>query len=294
MLGQLFAVLTAFCWAHNSVFYSIAGRRVSSRTVTHIRLWIALPAVMIVHFFFHGRFFPEISLTLPYILMAVSGFVGFFIADILIFYGFVAIGPGRTLLILTLSPVLAAILSFFILNESLGLAQTAGIAVTIGGILIVIYNENRIEKIDSNIFRGIIIAVLGAVAQAAAMVLSKMGLSGGMHPVSANVIRIASGFAGLVIFALIRGEFLNDFRKMKDTRALTLIGTAALIGPVLGIILTLYALQMAPVGIVTTLTQISPVILLPFEAAFFKRKITLPVLAGTLTAVAGAVLLFMF
>ena len=228
------------------------------------------------------------------IILALSGFVGFFIADILIFHAFVSIGPGRTLLIMTLSPILSAVMSFFFLGESLKAAQMAGMAVTIAGILIVIYHENRIEKISTQAFRGIVIAVLGAVAQASAMVLSKAGMADGIHPVSANVIRIFFGFLGLVLYTFIRGEFLNDFRKMRDLRALSLIAVAALIGPVLGIILTLYALQLAPVGIVTTLTQISPIILLPIEAAFFGRKITPWIISGTLIAVAGAVLLFMF
>ena len=294
MIGQLFALLTAFCWAQNSVFYSIAGKRVSSRTVTNIRLWIALPAVLIVHFFFTGTLLPQFSFTGPLVILALSGFVGFFIADVLIFHGFVAIGPGRTLLIMTLSPILSAVLSFFFLNESLQPVQIAGMLVTIAGILIVIYHENRIEKIGKTAFKGIIIALLGTIAQAAAMVLSKAGMSDGIHPVSANVIRITFGFLGLVIYTLFRGEFLNDFKKMKDLNALSLIAVSALIGPVLGIILTLYALQLAPVGIVTTLTQISPIILLPIEAVFLGRKITGWILTGTLVAVAGAVLLFMF
>ena len=294
MLGQLLALLTAVCWAHNSVSYSIAGKRVTSQTVTHIRLWIALPAVIIVHRIFLGSALPEITFNLPFILLFASGFVGFFIADIFIFYGFVAIGPGRTLLILTLSPILSAVLSFFFLNESLRPIQSAGMLVTISGILLVIINENKLAKPDSDKLKGFIFAVIGTVAQGAGMVLSKMGMEGGIHPISANVVRITAGFTGLAAYALLRGEFINDFRRMRDFKALKITAVAALIGPVLGIIMTLYALQLAPVGIVTTLTQISPVLLLPVEAVMFKRKITASILIGTLVAVAGAVMLFMF
>lgn len=294
MIGQLFALLTAFCWAQNSISYSIAGKRVSSQTVTHIRLWIALPAVLIVHYLFLGSFLPEFSLDAPFIMLFSSGIIGFFIADIFIFYGFVVIGPGRTLLVMTLSPILSAILSFFLLDESLKATQIIGMLVTITGILLVIYHENRMEKIDSHKMKGIIFAIIGAIAQAAGMVLAKLGMSNGIHPISANVIRIFAGFIGLIIFALLRREFIHDFQKMKDRKALLLITVSALIGPVLGIILTLYALQLAPVGIVTTIMQISPVILLPIEVMFFKRRINPSILIGTLIAVSGAVLLFMF
>ncbi len=293
MLGQLFALLTAVCWAQNSVSYSIAGKRVTSRTVTHIRLWIALPAVFAVHYFFLGTILPPVTFNYQFLMLAASGFIGFFIADVFIFHGFVLIGPGRTLLVLTLSPIISAIISFLTLGESLGFIQTIGMLVTIFGILLVVYFENISSGIARHELKGFIYAAAGALAQAAAMVMSKIGLGNDVHPVSANVIRISAGLAGLVIFAALKGEFFNDFKKMKDRKALLLIFFAALIGPVLGIIMTLYALQLAPVGIVTTLTQISPILLLPVEAVFFKRRISFPILSGTFIAVSGAVILFL-
>ncbi len=294
MIGQILALLTAFCWAQNSIFYHITGKRAGSRTVTHIRLWIALPAVIIVHRIFLGSFIPHEPLTENLVILFVSGFVGFFIADVFIFYGFVAIGPGITLLIMTLSPILSAVISFFTLGESLTLIQTFGMLVTITGILLVIYHENRGSGLVSRNIRGFIFATIGAVAQAAAMVLSKTGMADGIHPISANVIRITAGFTGLVIFTVIRGELINDFKKMRDIKTLGILTISSLVGPVLGIILTLYALQIAPIGIVTTLMQTSPIILLPIEAVFLKRKITPPILLGTFIAVGGAVLLFLF
>lgn len=293
MLGQLFAVLTAVCWAQNSVFYSIAGKRVSSSTVTHIRLWIALPAIFIVHYIFLGTFLPYTGSFRSLGLLFTSGLIGFFGADIFIFYAFVAIGPGRTLLIMTLSPILSSLFSFIFIGELLLPLQIIGILVTISGVLLVIYNENKIAKMDSHKLRGIIFALIGTVGQAAGMVLAKIGMNG-VHPISANLIRIAAGLAGIVIFSLLRRSFLDDFRKMKDRKALGLIAVAAVIGPVLGIILTLYAFELAPVGIVTTLNQISPIILLPFEAVVFKRRLNPGILIGTFTAVGGAVLLFLF
>ena len=293
MLGQIFAVMTAFCWAQNSVSYSIAGKRVSSATVTHIRLWIALPAILMVHFLFLGSFLPAIDSVRSLGFLSASGLIGFFAADIFIFYAFVAIGPGRTLLILTLSPILSSIFSFLFIGETLNPAQILGILITVSGVLLVIYHENRISRMDFRKLKGIIFALIGTLGQAVGMILAKMGMEG-VHPISANVVRISAGLIGLIVFALIRRSFLDDFRKMRDKKALTLISISALIGPVLGIILTLYAFQLAPVGIVTTLNQISPIILLPVEALFFKRRLNTGILIGTFTAVGGAVLLFLF
>ncbi|HKK66272.1 MAG TPA: EamA family transporter, partial [Clostridia bacterium] len=102
IIGQIFALLTAACWAQNSLVYSLAGKRVSSSTVTHIRLWIALPAIMLVHFVFNGTFFPVGLPIEGYLYLGGSGLIGFFLADLFIFKAFVDVGPRETLVIMTL------------------------------------------------------------------------------------------------------------------------------------------------------------------------------------------------
>jgi drug/metabolite transporter (DMT)-like permease len=293
ILGQVFALITALCWAQNSIVYSMAGRRVSSQTVTHIRLWIALPAVLTVHLIMTGNVIPAVIPVTSFLYLAVSGVIGFFLADIFIFHGFVALGPRETMVILTLSPIFSAILSWIFIGETLEPVQILGVLLTIGGVMWVIYAERRPRKEGEKDYRtGVIAAFLGAAAQAAAMVLSKQGLTEGVHPISANIIRVSFGLLGLSVFMISRRRFIADFKKMADRKAFLLIGAGALVGPVLGIILALYALTLAPVGIVTTLMQTSPVMLLPVDRFLFRRKIPWSVWIGTVIAVAGTALLF--
>ena len=266
-----------------------------SATVTHIRLWIALPAIIIVHFLFTGSLVPRDLGSIPFLYIAVSGFVGFCLADLFIFRAFVEIGARETLVILTLSPIFSAVISFIFLNERLLIVQALGIIGTIAGVMWVVFEKGSPQEKKKGLLNlGVLYAFFGAFAQAVAMVLSKFGLQEGMHPVSANLIRIIFGLIGLIIFALLRGQFVNDFRKMKDRKALTFVTAGALVGPVLGIILTLYALTMAPVGIVTALMQISPVMLLPIDRFLFKKTISLGAVGGTFLAIAGAMVLILF
>jgi drug/metabolite transporter (DMT)-like permease len=124
------------------------------------------------------------------------------------------------------------------------------------------------------------------------MMLAKAGLVSGLPPVSGNLLRLIAGLAGLIIYALLRGSFARDFAAMKDRTALKLITSGAMVGPVLGIVLSLYALSWSPVGIVTALMQTSPILLLPLDHYWFKKVITPGAIAGTLLAVGGTVLLF--
>ncbi len=297
IVGQLFALITALCWVQNSIVYSFAGKRVGSRTVTHIRLWVALPSMLLVHLLFTGRLLPSEVPGPALLYLSISGFIGFFLADLLIFRGFVDLGPRETLVVLTLSPIFATILSWFIVGEVLSPLQITGIITTIGGVMWVIITENRSEE-RSNPTRtndrtaGLVLAFLGAVAQAAGMTFTKQGMVSGIDPLSANVLRISAGFAELVLTAFIRKEFRRDFQKMADKRALLLITSGALIGPVLGIIMTLYAFNLAPVGIVTTIMQTGPILLLPIDRFIFKKRIPSQAVIGTIVAVFGAMLLF--
>ncbi|MCK4542795.1 MAG: hypothetical protein KAU17_11230 [Spirochaetales bacterium] len=53
-----------------------------------------------------------------------------------------------------------------------------------------------------------------------------------------------------------------------------------------------YALSWAPVGTVTTLMQMSPVMLLPIDRFVLKKRIPPGVVGGTIVAIAGAAFLF--
>lgn len=357
IIGELLALFTAFCWAQNSVFYSITGKRVSSSTTAHIRLWITLPFMLLIHFLFYKTFFPFNEPLKAYIYISLSGFFGYFFADLMIFKSFVDLGPRETTVILTLTPIFSSILSYFIFSQSLTLLKIAGIAVTITGIITVIigdspeykfylkkrtinnnlkninnlnnsqylnnknFKKDKNNKIDNNykinssnyktnslqslkiqpsplksifkINKGIIIALLGAIGQALGLVLAKMGQNLGTSPISTNTIRVVSALFAYIIYRLIIKNFKNDFKKMKDRKSFLYITIAAIVGPIFGVIAALYAINYAPVGIVSTIMQIVPILLLPYEYFILKKKITFLSVSGTIVAVIGTALLFM-
>jgi drug/metabolite transporter (DMT)-like permease len=53
------------------------------------------------------------------------------------------------------------------------------------------------------------------------------------------------------------------------------------------------AFTLAPVGIVTTITQITPILLLPFDRFILHKKLSLPSLGGTFLSIAGVAVLFL-
>lgn len=295
IIGQLAAVLTAACWAQNSIIYAHVGRKIGSTAVTHMRLWLALPMVIALNLIFTGELFP---LGLPaevYINFGISGLIGFFIADLLIFKAFVDLGPRETLVIMTLSPIFSSLISWMLYSETLGGFQILGILVTIAGVIWVIWADSSRggnTQRDTQKIRGVLFALGGMLTQSIGMVLAKGGMDSGIHAVSGNLLRTVAGLAGLAVFAALRKEFFRDFGKMKHRRSLILLLFAATAGPVLGVIMALFAMSRAPVGIVTAIMQISPIMLLPVEVFWQKKKLSFGAVAGTFLAIGGTVLLF--
>ncbi len=293
--GYTLALVTACCWAQNSVAYSIAGKRVTSHTVTHVRLWFAFPVLLLIHFFVLKSWVPIVGDPAGFWFLAASGFTGFFITDICIFKAFVDIGPREGMVMMSLAPIITAVLAWiFLPGEKLTFPQLIAIAVTIGGVVWVILEEGQKNKTSKNphLVPGVIAGITGALMQAVSMIFLKKGSLYGVHPVSGNLIRVWAGLIGLTLFALVRKQFFNDMKKMKDRKALLLISTAAMIGPVIGMIAAFYAAVIAKVGVVTTLMQVTPVILIPVDVFVLKKKLTWGAVVGTVMVVAGAVMLF--
>jgi drug/metabolite transporter (DMT)-like permease len=293
LLGYLLAIGTACCWAQNSVGYSFAGKRVTSHTVAHIRLWLAFPMLLLVHFSFCGTLFP--AYTDGFWFLAISGFTGFFICDVCMFKAFVDIGPREGMVLMSLSPILGALFAWMFLNESLTFLQITGILITVAGVGWVIHSEKQKEVKNPHLVTGTIAGIVAAVMQAVSMVIAKQGIgeSSLSESVSGNLIRVTFGLIGITFFALFRRTFIKDFKKMRDGKTLGVLAICALVGPVAGMIAGLYSLTLAKVGIVTTLMQLAPVLLIPYEIFVLKAKLKPGAIIGTVMAVAGAAMLFL-
>jgi len=150
----------------------------------------ALPAIILLNRLFTGFWFP--SGTQGYIILYIglSGLLGYCVADLFIFSSFVRIGARNTMLIMTLSPVFSLVLSRIFLSEYLFPVHLAGIIITLAGIAWVILEKETGESSGNrkDIGIGILLSVFGALFQTCAIVLSKIGLSEGLHPVSTNPI----------------------------------------------------------------------------------------------------------
>lgn len=291
--GELAALLTTLCWSFNSIVFSLAGRRVGSGTVNHMRLWMALVALLGVHWLLFGTPFPWQAESQRLVLLGVSGMIGFVVGDALLFEAFVRIGPRLSMLLMTSVPICGAFLGWLVLGERLRFWDSLAITVTVVGIGWVVSENRRSANAPiAHLGSGLLLAAGAAMGQAGGMLLSKMGLAGNFSPISGTLIRITAATLTMTIYHLVRGSLRADFARMRDTVAFRQILSGALTGPVLGVSLSLYAVAHTPIGIATTLMSLAPVVLLPVSHFYFKERVSWRAVIGTVVALSGAALFF--
>ena len=125
-------------------------------------------------------------------------------------------------------------------------------------------------------------------------VASKKGMVGGFSPLSATLMRMM--VAAMVIwgYALLRGRAGRTLRAMTDKQTGPIILGGAIAGPFLGVWLSLIAIQLTQVGIAATLMALSPIFLLPASHWIFKEQISLQSIIGTIVAIGGVALIFLW
>jgi drug/metabolite transporter (DMT)-like permease len=296
--GEIAALLTAVCWAFNSVVFTRAGKRVGAITVNYMRLWIAVPALLLIHWLLFATPFPFAIEPRRFFYLGVSGLIGFVIGDTMLFESFLLIGPRLAMLLALLVPVCSTLLAWVILGEKLLTLEIVSMLVTIGGIAWVVAEKRTpvatfTSRQPQQYRLGILLAVGGAMGQAVGLLFSRLGLTGGYSAISATLVRVSVSALALMALGLFQGKIFAHLVKMKDKKALLEITAGALTGPALGVVLSLVAIAHAHIGVASTLMSLTPVFLLPVSYLLFKERITSRAIVGTMIALLGVIMLFL-
>jgi drug/metabolite transporter (DMT)-like permease len=197
------------------------------------------------------------------------------------------------MLIMTLYPPMAAILSWIILGEKMTILSIIGMTLVVSGISFAILNKNNGEnRIKLNYpLKGILYAFIGSLGQAAGIVLSKLGM-GKYDAMAASQIRLISGIFGFIVLITILRKWKNVNVAIKNKPAMKRITLGSFFGPFLGITFSLIAVQNANAGVASTLTSIVPVLIIAPAIFIFKQKVTVKEAIGAFVSVIGVILFF--
>ena len=288
-IGEFAGLGVSVCWTMSALFFEKAGHKIGSLSVNFIRLLFAIVFLGITTFFSRGLFFPTDATAYQWFWLGLSGFIGFFLGDMFLFQSYMVIGSRTAALIMSLAPMLTAVISWFFLNETLSPKSIIAIVVSVSGIIIAISNR----KMKLNIpFKGFLLAFGGSLGQAVGLILSKKGM-GHYDPVAATQIRAVFGLVSFGVLITALGRWNKLGQAFTHTSALKSVTVGAFFGPFVGVALGLFAIQHTKTGIASTLMALVPIFIIVPSAIMFKEKIKPQQIIGAIITIGGATMFFL-
>lgn len=307
--SNLAALAASLLWACSAVAWSLSGRRVGSVAVVAIRTVLAVAILLPVYWILSGHPLPTRLADQPFWLLAASGALGVGLADICIFRGLLLIGPRLGMLITCLmTPIMTAGVAYAAVGEKLNMWALAGIAMTVAGVAWVVsdpHGKKGWPVHDRHFKHGVLLCLAAACIGACSNVLSRMAFAPELRKMyfsqvqnsadtySAAFLRVLAG--GVVIWLLLPllGRVRATFTGFANKKAMLTILAGTVVGPVVGIWMSMVAFSGTKSGIAAALINTSPIFLIPIAFLAYGEKPTLRSLTGTAVAMAGVFLLLL-
>lgn len=201
-LAFLAVFISSLLWAISTQVYSKMVNRLSVTRFNFYKSLVGFICFLASAFFIGEIFAPREAV--PWLLW--SGFLGFFLADLFIFYSFAKNGPARTLMLAAFEPSIVAVYSYFILGKVLPLSKVVGLLFLILCLCFMALERKRRGTLSFYVailaFIGINIEALGVVFSKKAFMIAPL-----MSPMTANLYRVAPAVVILLIY--------NHFKRVK-------------------------------------------------------------------------------
>jgi drug/metabolite transporter (DMT)-like permease len=306
-IGEIAGLSVAFLWAVTSIFFAEAGRSIGSFRVNVIRLLIAVGLYTIVLLVVSGQLFPDDLNSRQVFWLALSGLVGLVIGDGCGFKALVMIGPRLTTVMYSSAPIMATVVAWLFLDETLSWWSLLGIGLTITGITWVVLERRgknnheisarqRDHPDSGSLAKGVLLGAGAAAGQAIGLVMAKHGMAnagGTVEPLEASFIRMAAAMVIIWLLATLRGHLPSVLSAMRQGRPVLFSAAGAVAGPFLGVWMSLVAVSYVAVGVAATLNAMTPVAIIPLVILYYKEKVSLRATVGAIVAVAGVAILFL-
>lgn len=295
--GVGLSLATAFLWAVSPVCFAGAGRRIGSFPVAVIRAVFAallLLAVLPLRILAARHGLPPLS-TRQALLIAWSGVAGMGLGDVACYEAFLLIGVLQTTLILTLAPVAAALTAWLLIGEVMtGRMMLGTVIVLIAAAIAALAREtpDRAEK-PRSLRLGLILAIAGSFFVGVGATAARQAFRAGapIDAYAATTIRVGAAALFLVLLSRFRRSAMPAVGQVLQRPVWTRIGIGTIAGPFVGMLCYVSALGRAPAGLVSALSSMSPLFVLPIVAVQRRTAPTAAMVIASVIAAAGVTLI---
>ena len=301
--GALVALSISVLWAITSIISASPARKLGGMRYNRIRISVVAVGMVL----FAGVVVAQQG-KLPSLaqfgVLSISGFIGIFLGDTLLFSSMARLGPRRTtMLFATHAPMTALIGIGF--GEVLNLRDWLGISLVFAGVIIaIVYGKRRDqlhvwESISGLLIVGVMLGLGAALAQAVGTIIANPVMDNPNEtlrpdPIVASAIRVSIAAVCLWLIMLIPGPWTPSraFSDVKiNFRLLVIISLSGFLGIGLGMTLFLLALGMTDAALVATLSSMTPVAQLPLIWIVTRQRPALLAWVGAVLAGLGTALL---
>ncbi len=308
-LGEIISLVVAVLWTATALFSDEASRRIGSLSANVVRLSLASVFLGLLLWVTLGRPWPVFADGKTWLWLALSALVGYVFGDWCLFNCYLSIGARFGQLFMTLAPPIAAIAGWMLLGERLRPTIWLAMAVTLGGIaLSILGRESGERRLTFTLpLKGILLGLGAGLGQGFGLVLSKIGLQhysaalpvdvpssmGAMLPFASTMVRALVGAAGFLLLMVIRREVPLLRAAVHDRKGMSYALGMTLFGPVLGVSLSLMAVQYTDAGIASTLMALTPILILLPSALLYRQRIRPKEWIGAWVSILGVALFFL-
>jgi drug/metabolite transporter (DMT)-like permease len=296
--GEAMAILAAWIFAFTSILFTIAGQRLSVTMVNLFRVVGGALCLSATHRVLFGSFWPEGLALGDQVWIGLSGIAGLAIGDSALFSAFTRIGPRRSMMLMATAPVFTVITAWFLLAEHLGTRDLLTIALIICGVLLAVSGREKHTGAwgglsTRQLRTGYLLGLAAAAGQGLGSTFVKLGMTGGVDPLGATLVRMVWAMAVLWVFVAPRRSTAERWHRLADRRGLLALGGAILLGPFISVWISIIAIKHASTGIAQAFLGTVPIWVILPSWIFYRDRPSVVTLLGVLVAVGGGALLFL-
>lgn len=292
---ELAAFGAAMCWSVTGLIAAGSVATLGPFVFNRLR-WVVVFVILLAIVLVTGRW-GDVSAA-DFWRIAASGLFGVFLGDMMLFMTMVRLGPRRTGALFALNAPIAALLGWLFLDEALPLAATLGIGLATAGVALAVLGRpgrsgsHRFEEVRGPLWLAVGMGVLAATGQATGSIIARPVMAQGFDPYVASMMRIGVAAAAQVLLMTLPLPIFRP-RGIITPRIFAMTALSGIIAMVIGMTLLLFALQGGQVGIVSTLSALSPVLILPVLWVLTGARPSGTSWAGAVLAVLGMALIFL-
>ena len=294
LIYEIAALGAATCWALTSLISAGPAGHLGAPAFNRVRqIFVAL--LLAVYVLVSGNWRQLNAENMLPIL--VSGLIGIFAGDTLLFASLNRVGPRRSSILFAMNAPLAAVLGWMVLGEALVPQAIVGVAFTFAGVALAIFFGNRggqthqWESVKGALWIGVALGLAAAICQAVASLIMRPVMASGIDPFSASMLRVAIAATALTVMMRLPIPAVQQKNPL-TLRVFALTALSGFLALAIGMTLLLFALSGGNIGIVSTLSATSPVIILPLIWLRTGQRPAAGAWGGALLVIIGMALIF--